>query len=139
MGYTSVQRWINEACATSNAGGAEDRSPARQPPGLLSGSLALTEGIRLDPRGGQYLLGRGAAYHAAGDLNKAIADYSAALLLNPELTDAYQKRGYVYNVKGEYDKAIADYTEVIRRNPNDAEPHGSLAWLLATCPEKRFR
>jgi tetratricopeptide (TPR) repeat protein len=55
-------------------------------------------------------------------LNKAIADYTEAIRLDPQKVDdrgdlAYHKRGTVYAERGEHDKAIADYTEAIRLYP----------------------
>ena len=51
----------------------------------------------------------GAAAAQAGDHDKAIADFSEAIRLDPKRADAYYGRGTAYGHKGEYDKAIADY------------------------------
>lgn len=45
--------------------------------------------------------------------DKAIADYSQAIKLNPKYTVAYYNRGYTYYNKGEFDKAIADFNQAI--------------------------
>ena len=63
--------------------------------------------------------GRGSAYVGKGDYDKAIADYTEAMRLDPKLADAYCGRGGAY-VKGDCDKAIADYSEAIRLNPRYA-------------------
>jgi tetratricopeptide (TPR) repeat protein len=54
--------------------------------------------------------------------NKAIADYTEAIRLNPKDADsrgvlAYVNRGGVFAEKGEHDKANADFTEAIRLYP----------------------
>ena len=51
---------------------------------------------------------------------KAIADCTEAIRLNPKEADAYFTRGSAYEKKGDYEKAIADYTEAIRLDPKSA-------------------
>jgi tetratricopeptide (TPR) repeat protein len=48
--------------------------------------------------------------------DRAIADYSEAIRLRPDIVSAYYNRGNFYIDLGEYDKAIADFSEVIRRD-----------------------
>ena len=50
----------------------------------------------------------------------ALADYSAAIRVNPTHAAAYCGRGSIYSQKREFDKAIADYSEAIRLDPKDA-------------------
>lgn len=66
---------------------------------------------------------RGNAYMDAGELDKAIADYTEAVRLDPAYVDALNNRGNVYNTRGEHDKAIADYNRVIAIRPRHAEAH----------------
>jgi len=52
------------------------------------------------------------------DYNKAIADYTEAIRLNPN-ENYYFWRAYAYKYKGDYDRAITDYTQrIIRIDPN---------------------
>ena len=60
---------------------------------------------------------RGLAYYNKGENDKAIADYTEAIRLDPKLAIAYNNRGLAYGNKGENDKAIADCTEAIRLDP----------------------
>jgi tetratricopeptide (TPR) repeat protein len=60
----------------------------------------------------------GFAAQMKNDFDKAIADYTQAIRLDPNYEIAYQSRGALYNFKGDYDKAIADNTQAIRINPN---------------------
>jgi len=55
-----------------------------------------------------------------GQYDKAIADYTKAIELNPRDAKAYNNRGNAYGNKGQYDQAIADYTKAIELNPRDA-------------------
>ena len=56
---------------------------------------------------------------------KAIADYTEAIRLNPKYANAYCNRGATYRHKGELDKAIADYTEAIRLDPSRSEAYNN--------------
>jgi tetratricopeptide (TPR) repeat protein len=59
------------------------------------------------------------------DYDKAIADWSEAIRLEPNQPSAYVERASVFFDKKEYDKAIADYTEVIRLNPKSGVAYGN--------------
>ena len=52
------------------------------------------------------------------EYDKAIADHTEAIRINPEDAVAYNDRGFAYYKMGEYDKAIADHTEAIPLNPD---------------------
>ena len=64
--------------------------------------------------------GRGVAYGNKGDYDRAIADFTEAIRVDPKLATAFSNRGLAYEKKGSYDRAIADYNEAIRLNPIDA-------------------
>jgi len=61
---------------------------------------------------------RGIEYAAKGDDDRAIADFTAAIRLDPKDAYAYNNRGSAYKGKGDLDRAIADYGETIRLNPS---------------------
>jgi lipoprotein NlpI len=64
---------------------------------------------------------RGNAYNAKGDHDRAIADYTEAIRLDPkDALVAYNNRGNAYLAKGELDRAIADFDEAIRLDPSNA-------------------
>jgi len=71
---------------------------------------------------------RGNAHADKGDLdravadysNRAIADYTEAIRLNPKNANHYSYRPGAYEAKGDFDGAIADYTEAIRLDPKNA-------------------
>jgi tetratricopeptide (TPR) repeat protein len=68
---------------------------------------------------------RGVEYRTKGDLDRAIADHSEAIRLNPKLSNAYYNRGNAYRNKGEFRKpgdrarAIADYRKALELGDED--------------------
>jgi tetratricopeptide (TPR) repeat protein len=62
---------------------------------------------------------RGLDYYAKGDHARALADFSAAIGIDPTMFDAYDDRGNVYYAKHDYDRAIADYSVAIKLSPKD--------------------
>jgi len=64
---------------------------------------------------------RGNDWADAGKLDLAIADYNAALVINPMLAAALADRGVAWARKGDYDRAIADYDAALRIIPRDAK------------------
>ena len=67
------------------------------------------------------LYNRGHAYLNKNDHDRAIADYTEAIRLDPKDGRVFNNRGFAYALKGEYDRAIADYNEAIRLNPKEAQ------------------
>ena len=72
-----------------------------------------------------------------GSYDRAIADYTQAIRLNPNIRDVFYNRAYAYTAKHDYDKAIADYAEAIRRAP--ATPGLILAAVWPTKPRAKRR
>jgi tetratricopeptide (TPR) repeat protein len=62
---------------------------------------------------------RGRAFHAKGEYEQAIADYSEALKNEPGNVLAMQGRGDACFAKKDYDRAIADYSAAIWLTPNN--------------------
>ena len=52
---------------------------------------------------------RGRYYELVGDLDAAIADYTAAIEERPDAAYAYYRRGWYYEMKGDRKKALEDY------------------------------
>lgn len=80
--------------------------------------------------GGLYLLAR----HKDWSVRKLVGGDWSSLYAG-----FYNKRGLTYFIKGQYDKAISDINKALEINPNDAEAYNNLAWILATCPDARYR
>ncbi|MGD0026121.1 MAG: tetratricopeptide repeat-containing serine protease family protein [Xanthobacteraceae bacterium] len=68
---------------------------------------------------------RGSAYGRKGDYDRAIADCTEAIRLDPKYAHAYNNRGFAYHAKGDNDRAIADYNEAIRLDPKYALPYNN--------------
>lgn len=78
---------------------------------------------------------RGRTLLNRGDYDRAIAEYSEAILLVPMFAGAYHERGFARYTKGDYDLAITDLNEAIRLNPiSEAYRDRSLAYLYAGQP-----
>jgi tetratricopeptide (TPR) repeat protein len=73
------------------------------------------------------------------EADKAIAELTRALEVDPTCVKALLLRGKAWKRKYDHAAAIADYAEAVRRFPEGAEAHRSLAWILATCPLRNFR
>lgn len=57
---------------------------------------------------------RARIYCELEDTIKALSDYSAAIKISPEESDAYEKRAQIYYEQQKYDLADADYKQLIR-------------------------
>ena len=57
------------------------------------------------------------------EYDRAIADYTEAIRIKPDLAETFYNRGYTYAEKGEHDRAIPDYTEAIRIKSDFAEAY----------------
>ena len=93
----------------------------------------LDEAVSLAPKDPQVFLKRGEAYFfraypgppdnwetkaaARPWLDKAVADYSTAIELAPDLEQAYDMRGVIRHDLEDYDAAIPDFEQVRRLNP----------------------
>lgn len=86
---------------------SDDAKPAIPSPPASSNSTA-------DDRGGA-LLESGKKLSDKKEYDKAIADISEAIRINPDWYFAYTDRANVYKEKGDYESAIADYSQAITR------------------------
>ncbi|GHV49664.1 hypothetical protein AGMMS49579_02340 [Spirochaetia bacterium] len=64
-----------------------------------------------------------------GDYDRAIADYTQAIKLDPKDATAYNNRGYAYYNKNDYDRAFADYTQAIKLDPKDATAYNNRGYI----------
>jgi len=116
------------------------RGVAMQDKGDHDAAIAdFTEGLKRDSKQPDVYLKRGNCWSAKKDFDKAIADFSDAIRLAPDAVAPLCMRGDCLSATKKYDKAIADFTEAHRLSPNFDYPLNQLAWLMATCPNARFR
>jgi lipoprotein NlpI len=70
---------------------------------------------------------RGNGWVEFGRLDLAIADYGAALAINPMLAAAHAARGAAWAQAGDFERAIADYNTALEINPHDPDTRMNLA------------
>lgn len=85
---------------------------------LLVGKASLGGWSRAD-----VFLDRGIAYADLGRPEAAIADYTAAIKLQPAYPEAYYDRARAYERVGDLSRALNDYGSAIRQNPKDADSY----------------
>jgi len=66
------------------------------------------------------LVNRGVAYKLNGQLDRAVADYTAALELSPEAGDIYTSRANAFLEMAQLDAAIADANKALAYSPDYA-------------------
>ena len=64
------------------------------------------------------LLARADDFSSKGDFDRAIADYDAALKIDPVLTDALNGRGVAWRAKGDRRKALSDFDAALKLKPD---------------------
>jgi tetratricopeptide (TPR) repeat protein len=77
----------------------------------------LSTGLAEHPDDYALLDRRADVYRRKGEREKALADYTRLIALDPQSRDAWNTRGLLYQELGEYDKAIADFTACIPLSP----------------------
>jgi tetratricopeptide (TPR) repeat protein len=83
---------------------------------------------------------RGIAYCVLGQPQKGLADFNKAIDLDPKLVYAWYNRGLLcMDELHRYDQALADFTQATDVNPKYAPAWNGAAWLLAECPNPKFR
>lgn len=83
---------------------------------------------------------RGKAYHwYKNDHAKAVADYTAALRLDPKSEMVHYRRGQAHHALKKYREAHEDFAEALQRDPDYSNLLNSWAWQLATCPDPKYR
>ncbi len=79
---------------------------------------------------------KAAAQYAKGDIEAAIATYTAVIEFDEEAADAYFQRGCLYLKQENTELAKADYDKAIEYNPNEYELYISIYENLAVYGQK---
>jgi tetratricopeptide (TPR) repeat protein len=82
---------------------------------------------------------RATFYLERGQTERAAADLTEALHLDPRCAAAFRHLGLAHYQLRQYDRAVADYETALRLNGRDHQTLNNLAWLLSTCPEEKHR
>ena len=64
------------------------------------------------------LAARGNDFNTKGDLARAIADYDAALKIEPAFAEVLNSRAMVWRAKGDHGRALADLDAALRLKPD---------------------
>ncbi|HTU18228.1 MAG TPA: tetratricopeptide repeat protein [Gemmataceae bacterium] len=78
-------------------------------------------------------LERGLGHLQRGEYERAIAELTASLGLNPSLAAAYANRGEARRLTGDYEQAVSDYDSAHLLAPSDARVlfnRGMVQWIL---------
>jgi tetratricopeptide (TPR) repeat protein len=84
-------------------------------------------------------LGRGRVCHALGRLDEALTHFDQAAKQRPDDAETLCSRADLLADLGRYEEALGSYAQAIQQNPELAHAYRNGAWLLATCPDARFR
>jgi len=109
---------------------------ASQPENALSD---FDRALELDPDLFAALVGRGRICHQIGRLHEALESLNAAVEIDGENAEVVCSRADLYADLGNYTEALTDYARAIDLQPDFAHAYRNGAWLLATCPDERFR
>jgi len=104
-----------DAVLTEALGPAPSRPPDYVPP-QSAPSASVKPGLT-DERV-RRILDRAWAHLIAGEYDRAIADFTEAIRLDPKCGSAYRGRGNAYKEKGDSDKARADFDQAKRLGYN---------------------
>jgi tetratricopeptide (TPR) repeat protein len=72
----------------------------------------------------------------AGKPGEAVQAYVCEEAKNAE---CYYNLGRLYHQRGQYDKAIENLSKTVEINPRHACAYNDHAWILATCPNEKYR
>jgi len=93
----------------------------------------------LDPKLLQAQLGLGRVYHLLGLKEEALDCFNQAIELDPDKADIICCRADLLADMGRYRDALVDYARTLDISPEFAHAYRNGSWLLATCPDRRFR
>ena len=117
-----------------------NRGQLKYDQGDVTGALDdYNQAIQLHPNDASFYDSRGHANYRLGQFREALADYNRAVQLDPEDANALVNRGDAYREQGLYGAAASDYRDAIRVNPKFGRAYLMTAWLMATCPDQRYR
>jgi tetratricopeptide (TPR) repeat protein len=97
------------------------------------------DALRIRPDYGLALRNRGMAWNGKKDFDKALRDFNEAMQLDPRDAAALSGRGSALGGKKQYAAALASFERALHIDPHLSSANNSWAWLLATCPDAKFR
>ena len=97
------------------------------------------EALRQNPDHGPTRYWMGVCLAKAGHDEEAIGHLRKGLELEPDSARNHHLLGAVLTRKGRYEEGLAHLETALKANPRDGGLANNIAWVLATCPEARFR
>ncbi|MBC7853201.1 MAG: tetratricopeptide repeat protein, partial [Pirellulaceae bacterium] len=117
-----------------------NRGELRYEQGDFNGAVQdYSQALRIAPKDAAAYNSRGHAYYRLGGIREAMRDYDQAVRLNPRDAAILTNRGDAHAFQGNYALAAQDFREAIRLDNQLGRAYQSAAWLMATCPDQRFR
>ena len=93
----------------------------------------------LDPENVEAHTNLACAFTKLGRKTEAFEACQKAIELAPKDAGVYARLGGLFVLLGKTDKARATLKQALMMDPHSAEAHNGIAWLLATCPDPKFR
>jgi tetratricopeptide (TPR) repeat protein len=97
------------------------------------------EAIESLPADAMLLRARAHAYQRLGDFARASSDITQAIQLKPDVPEGFTERGNLQAEQGHFAEALEDFRRAIEIDAKNADAHRTLAWLHATCSDRRYR
>jgi tetratricopeptide (TPR) repeat protein len=95
--------------------------------------------IELEPDDSGAFVSRGHAHFQLRNFADALKDYTQATELDDQNSDVFANRGDAYQALQMWAEAAADFRRAIKLDPGAVRAYQAAGWLMATCPDKRFR
>jgi tetratricopeptide (TPR) repeat protein len=117
-----------------------NRAELRAQQGDFQGAIDdYRQALHLRPSDAAALAGRGYSFYQLGKYEPAIADFCRSLDLDPKQASTLIYRAAAYYETGHYGQAADDCRTAVRIDPNSPTAYQATGWLMATCPDERFR
>jgi tetratricopeptide (TPR) repeat protein len=117
-----------------------NRAEIRRELGEHEDALAdYTQSLRLKPDDVLARRGRGHTFYQMGQHGRALEDFTRVVQLSPEDTIAWVDRADLRSEMKQWESAASDYQQALKLDSECGRAYLGAAWLMATCPDKRFR
>jgi tetratricopeptide (TPR) repeat protein len=93
--------------------------------GFLLASLTIAQEQSSRAKSAASFYARGNEWHARGEFDRAIDDYSIAIIFNPSFAQAYYFRARARLSKGEREAALGDFNRALELDPRYAEVYAN--------------
>lgn len=98
-----------------------------------------SQALKLKPDDHGSLVSRASARRQLGKLEDGLRDISQALQIQPDYAPAYCERAEIEMGLGQWQAAAEDFRTAARTDAKLGRAFRGVAWLMATCPELKFR